>query len=1102
MRNKPDALKMAWMAEKRYLAGLVSGIVHRKVRIVETDDETVIACTDGNTVFINPQHMIYGKMKELLSSKKPGAERLRRNLKGKRHKAGSEAEYKEASRIVKMGIVTHEALHQVFTNFDYADKFVDALRKTGDIRYEYEEMVLHNIMNLIEDPAIETFAPQVIGGTALKALYFTITAIDELTSEDIGREKSPYGEVVTAMIEFGDTGVVRDNFTHPEAKEAFRKIAPLFYDAINEPDNIERVRAAWPIFLELKPLWQDKDREEMEDFIKQVKDAFEKCLKNGTLPGGGSKKGTGKNAKTESGDATANANRKITLKKMKREEYEELKKQQEEAGPENHGGGDVIALPEDFNEEDAKEIIENMNNSDDDNGATMDIPLPMPAGKGESKDSEASGDGSDSSESEEETATENGKEETTSESGKSKTGSETPETGKDAKAGTDSKPEKAGKKAEESESSSEGKESGAGDQKSGKKASDETGTESKGASGTEADDESADSSGTSEETGKGGSETGASTEETDSGSESSGTGSSGEETGEDGSDGSSEGVSGSKPEDGESSSGETGDSSKGAPGMDTENVSEGTDGASEGTEGEKTDPGECPEEAGSRKGSSGTASTGEEPGEEGHDGSECSDGSSEGESNGEETGSTAGTDGSDSESGSSAEDSEAECSDGETGSTEAGDTASAGETSDGGAECELPGNSVVEETETPGADDSASGEAASPSDEMSDAGSSSTESGAECTDGAPTEKGSEDETGNAEYEGFDPAARTGGSMEYDEEFDGEFVEDDESTAFDDAELDSILNGINRETENLTREYEELDDYFEPIESYADEISKFPKFERVPVKNAFIEDLDDSCEAAYDEIAESINEYTEPFKEDIQELFDADRVRKEYSETGSRVNLMRVSLKKGARVFERRTLPGHRDDVCFCLVVDNSGSTRGEKNQQEKIACIGIAEALAELEIPLYVFGFTVEYDCCREYVKQVHYIRWENSRRERENILRMKAEGGNFDSYSIRYATQLLEERPERNKVMFILSDGYPTDGFDTMEEGVIQNALAINDARKEGITVLGIAVGTDIEETVFKRMYGEDYVMVENPAELFDNISEKMEEAIAEGAD
>ena len=174
--------------------------------------------------------------------------------------------------VFRLGVFVHEMLHQIFTNFAATAKQVDRYS------YQYEKAIFMTIMNLVEDAAIEGFAWQKVGGFLLDALEYTIAVIYTEDTDISG--DTPMEEIINALIQFGDLGVVRGEFTQPLAKEYFMKIAPKFYEGTIEPVGAERVRISAEITEMLRPLWQDKQQEELERLMQQMQKALEKAGKS------------------------------------------------------------------------------------------------------------------------------------------------------------------------------------------------------------------------------------------------------------------------------------------------------------------------------------------------------------------------------------------------------------------------------------------------------------------------------------------------------------------------------------------------------------------------------------------------------------------------------------------------------------------------------------------------------------------------------------------------------------------------------------------------------------------------------------------------------
>ena len=73
---------------------------------------------------------------------------------------------------------------------------------------------------------------------------------------------SAFEELISALIQFGDIGFIKGNFKFSEAKETFKKIAPIMLEAMEEPDFTKRFLASQKMFEIAKKLWKDFEQNE------------------------------------------------------------------------------------------------------------------------------------------------------------------------------------------------------------------------------------------------------------------------------------------------------------------------------------------------------------------------------------------------------------------------------------------------------------------------------------------------------------------------------------------------------------------------------------------------------------------------------------------------------------------------------------------------------------------------------------------------------------------------------------------------------------------------------------------------------------------------
>lgn len=312
-------------------------------------------------------------------------------------------------------------------------------------------------------------------------------------------------------------------------------------------------------------------------------------------------------------------------------------------------------------------------------------------------------------------------------------------------------------------------------------------------------------------------------------------------------------------------------------------------------------------------------------------------------------------------------------------------------------------------------------------------------------------------------------------------------QDDELSKLTEADFGSLFEKLSRSYEEIKAEKEQVEKYYSDLPDCKEYFDALPIFNKARVLNSYIKDTDSWDEEYYDRVVKQMEEGIELMKTELSNIFIRDCGGRYYSDSG-RVKLNRfASGKVTTRLFEKKIRPSGKSDLCVALLNDNSSSTSNIISYIIATS-IALAEIFAEFRTPLYCMSFQTSRGID---AKQTHYIRWENSRFERERLLHMKADGGNFDSYSIRYMTELLSQRPEKNKLMIVTSDGEPSHYF-SGDSGIVQNTLAIEAARERKISVMGIGVGMNLALEKFYKMYQQDFfIHISKPDDLFVQLAE-----------
>lgn len=182
------------------------------------------------------------------------------------------------------------------------------------------------------------------------------------------------------------------------------------------------------------------------------------------------------------------------------------------------------------------------------------------------------------------------------------------------------------------------------------------------------------------------------------------------------------------------------------------------------------------------------------------------------------------------------------------------------------------------------------------------------------------------------------------------------------------------------------------------------------------------------------------------------------------------------------IFDKRL--SNESSIAVSILIDESGSMDcsnriGHVRQMASV----LAEAFLQLGIKFNILGHTGGE--CRASENTVReYSDFDSD--VFEQVYTIQARDYNYDGASIKVATDKLAKREERNKLMFVLTDG--------ASHNVANTEFAIRDANKVA-TVIGVALACGRDREVIEKMYGQNFVMVNSMDELMDTIIDKLKE-------
>lgn len=246
------------------------------------------------------------------------------------------------------GVFAHELMHKIATHFQELERVRDSFAS------KYEAKIFWKIANIVEDPSIEAQAKYYFGGWLLKCLHHSIMVCFKEAPPMGDQPMHPFSQFITALIMYGDGGEIKGSFQDLKARLVFNRVLPIVDQCIDERDGKKRVQLQYEIFLKAKPLWKDivNKQEEMDKLMEELA----KIMKDH----GKDTKGSGEKPMEIKGDESAEdptaekkkRRRKITFRKVSKEELDALRKDGSEG--EDDGESDIEVLYSDEEEDEEK----------------------------------------------------------------------------------------------------------------------------------------------------------------------------------------------------------------------------------------------------------------------------------------------------------------------------------------------------------------------------------------------------------------------------------------------------------------------------------------------------------------------------------------------------------------------------------------------------------------------------------------------------------------------------------------------------------------------------------------------------------------------------
>lgn len=319
----------------------------------------------------------------------------------------------------------------------------------------------------------------------------------------------------------------------------------------------------------------------------------------------------------------------------------------------------------------------------------------------------------------------------------------------------------------------------------------------------------------------------------------------------------------------------------------------------------------------------------------------------------------------------------------------------------------------------------------------------------------------------------------------------------ECMSFED-DPEEVENASEASPEDFEKSIKELEKTLEVLEKSEEEAEKGEESDydfgsaEYPTTDKYVKVISHHKATSNPEVYE---EYRKIVESDAHEL--AKLIKRQFKTKPGRVkradhgdlNLMRYKDPnfRSPLIFDKKK-PREKHCAAVMLLVDESGSMGGRRITNARLAAIMLAEAMAEAGIPCSVVGHSGD-DRYNYSVELEHYTTFKNASADRASLAMIEARCQNRDGPAIRWASSILKKRPERNKLMIVISDGQPAADRYYGEEAIFDTKAAIRDAKRLH-NIVGVILEAGSSTDILKTMYGNDYVECTSSKNLKESIA------------
>ena len=216
----------------------------------------------------------------------------------------------------------------------------------------------------------------------------------------------------------------------------------------------------------------------------------------------------------------------------------------------------------------------------------------------------------------------------------------------------------------------------------------------------------------------------------------------------------------------------------------------------------------------------------------------------------------------------------------------------------------------------------------------------------------------------------------------------------------------------------------------------------------------------------------------PLSNRLQQELSRELHKRKYPQTmpgyalGKRIDTKRL-YRSDQKIFTKNVPAKKGFDMAVAVLLDESGSMGSkDRNKYAQAAAIILQDFCYRLHIPLMVYGHSTSGDLVDLY-SYVEYDVFADL--DRYRLADIQARGSNRDGAALRYVSRHLLKRPERNKILILVSDGSPAHTNYWGENAEEDLRAFHSDFIRCGGLLIAAAIGDD--KDAIHRIYGQSFM-------------------------